>query len=129
MSQTVIDRPPQAPMPVPEMVTPRPVAPVYQTPAAQPIKSDVLSTTALICAIVGIGVSSIPLFLVNPSVAVVVALVGPGLLFGIVAALVGAFGLVRAARKGFATLSLIVGVASLAWTIFALIDNVGNAIR
>jgi hypothetical protein len=98
MSCTVVDPRSQVPTPTRESALPKKAGPDYPVPTARPNKSNGQPIAALLCATVAIGLSVIYL----PAG---IALGVVGLTFGLLATVMGAIGLRRAASK-------VVGIAA-----------------
>jgi hypothetical protein len=100
MSQTVIDPQCQVAAPARESAPPRYGVLPYSVPTARPNKSNGISIAALVSAVVGIGLSVIPLIVSGVPRGIALAIVSAGLVLGALASVFGAMGRGRAVSKG-----------------------------
>ena len=117
MSQTIVDPRTQAPEPTRESASPGYVVLPDTPPAARRNRSNGLSIAAVVSALAGIVVATIPLMVSGIPRGPAIGVVSAGLVLGALAATLGAIGRRRAISKALGMGALLLGILSLVWTI------------
>lgn len=117
MSQIIMDPRPQVPASARESGPPKYGTSAYPVLTAPTTKSNGLSLGAIVCAVAGVVLSCIPLFVSGVPVALAIGALSVGVVLGVLATLLGAMGRGRAAARGLGVTGLVIGALALIWTI------------